>query len=52
MKNDEGLTTILEDALSKQQDIPFITVNIEKSTKFINGNAHYVLCLYGPLING
>src|SRR6266540_7035566 len=52
VENDEGLTTILEDALSKQQDIPFMAIDIEESTEFINGKAHYVLRLYGPLING
>ena len=51
-ENDEGLTAILEDALSKRQDIPFMAVDVEESTKFINGQAWYVLRLYGPLING
>ncbi len=51
-ENDEGLTAILEDALSKQQDIPFMAIDIEESTEFINGKARYVLRLYGPLING
>src|SRR6266498_1916633 len=51
-ENDEGLTAILEDALSKQQDIPFMAIDIEESTKFINGKAYYVLHLYGSLING
>ena len=51
-ENDEGLTAILEDALSKQQDIPFMAIDIEEFTEFINGKARYVLCLYSPLING
>src|SRR5687767_10033421 len=51
-ENDKGLTAILEDALSKRQDIPFMAVDVEESTKFINGQAWYVLRLYGPLING
>ncbi|CAB4377740.1 unnamed protein product [Rhizophagus irregularis] len=51
-ENDEGLTAILEDALSKRQDIPFMAVDVEESTEFINGNACYILRLYGPLING
>ena len=29
-----------------------MAINIEESTEFINGKARYVLCLYGPLING
>ena len=35
--NDEGLTTILEDALSKQQVIPFMAIKNEGSTERING---------------
>ncbi|RIA87691.1 hypothetical protein C1645_739907 [Glomus cerebriforme] len=35
-ENNKELTAILEDALSKQQDIPFMTIDIEESTKFIN----------------
>ncbi|CAB5149739.1 unnamed protein product [Rhizophagus irregularis] len=31
---------------------PFMAVNIEESTEFKNGQAWYVLRLYGPLING
>src|SRR6266498_1467925 len=29
-----------------------MAIDIEKSTEFINGKAHYILHLYGPLING
>src|SRR4051812_22640410 len=50
-ENDERLTAILEDALSKHQDIPFMAVDVKESTKFINGQTWYVLRLYGPLIN-
>jgi hypothetical protein len=50
--NDEGLTAILEDALSKQQKIPFMAIENEGSTERINGTYRYVLCLYGRLING
>ncbi|PKK58786.1 hypothetical protein RhiirC2_795765 [Rhizophagus irregularis] len=50
--NDEGLTTILEDALSKQQEIPFMAIENEGSTERINGTYRYVLRLYGHLING
>ena len=50
--NDEGLTTILEDALSKQQVIPFMAIKNERSTERINGTYRYVLRLYGRLING
>ncbi|CAG8788117.1 11415_t:CDS:1, partial [Dentiscutata erythropus] len=50
-KNNERLTAILEDALSKHQDIPFMAIDVEESTEFTNGQAWYVLRLYGPLIN-
>ncbi|CAG8485971.1 1028_t:CDS:1 [Dentiscutata heterogama] len=50
-ENNEGIMTILEDALSKHQDIPFMAIDMEESTKFTNGQAWYVLRLYSPLIN-
>ncbi|RIB08840.1 ribonuclease H-like domain-containing protein [Gigaspora rosea] len=50
--DDKGLTAILEDALSKHQEIPFMAVDVEESTEFINSQAWYILRLYGPLING
>ncbi|CAG8759098.1 13624_t:CDS:1, partial [Dentiscutata erythropus] len=51
-ENNEGLTAILEDALSKHQDIPFMAIDVQESTEFTNGQAWYVLRLYGPFING
>src|SRR6185437_1003718 len=48
----EGLTTILEDVLSKQQVIPFMAIKNEGSTERINKTYRYVLRLYGHLING
>ncbi len=50
-RNDEGLMAILEDALFKQQDIPFMAIENEGSTERINGIYCYVLHLYGHLIN-
>jgi len=50
-KNDERLTAIFEDTLSKQQDILFMAINIEETIEFINGKACYVLHLYDLLIN-
>jgi len=50
--NDEGLTPILKDTLSKRQDIPFMAIENEGSTEKINGIYCYVLRLYGRLING
>ncbi|CAI2195147.1 18274_t:CDS:2 [Funneliformis geosporum] len=37
---------------SKQQDIPFITIDNEGLTEKIKGKYRYVLCLYDRLING
>src|SRR4051794_37335818 len=51
-ENDEGLTTILDDALSSCQEIPFMAIDSEGSTEKINRMYRYVLCLYGRLING
>ncbi len=52
IENDKGLIVILEDALSKQQDIPFMVIENEGSTERINGIYYYVLYLYDYFING
>lgn len=52
MENDEGLTAILDDALSNHQEVPFMAVDFEGSSEKIGGKNHYVLRLYGSLING
>ncbi|RHZ87219.1 hypothetical protein Glove_38g90 [Diversispora epigaea] len=51
-KYDDGLTAILEQALAKGEDIPFMTVDVKESTEKVKGLSCYVLRLYGPLING
>ncbi|RGB21977.1 hypothetical protein C1646_776886 [Rhizophagus diaphanus] len=51
-ENDEGLTVILDDALSSCQKIPFMAIDSEGSTEMIKGMYRYVLRLYGHLING
>ena len=51
-ENDEELTMILENAPANQQNVPFMPVDIEESNEYINKTPHYVLRLYGPLING
>ena len=51
-ENDKGLTTILDDALSSCQEIPFMAIDSEGSSQKINGKYCYVLRLYGSLING
>src|SRR3989337_348423 len=50
--NDEGLTSILNDALSNCEKIPFMAIDSEGSTEKIKGMYRYVLRLYGRLING
>ncbi|RIB03758.1 hypothetical protein C2G38_2049015 [Gigaspora rosea] len=52
VENDEGVTAVLEDAISKHQEIPFMPVDIEEAREYINQIPYYVLRLYGPLING
>jgi hypothetical protein len=51
-ENDEGLTAILDDALSSCQEISFMAIDNEESSEKINGKYCYVLRLYGSLING
>ncbi|RIA85330.1 hypothetical protein C1645_741669 [Glomus cerebriforme] len=50
-KNDEGLMAILNDTLSKQQDISFMAVDNEGLSQKINRKYCYVLQLYSSLIN-
>ncbi|RIB10075.1 hypothetical protein C2G38_2043783 [Gigaspora rosea] len=52
VKNDEGVTAILEDAISKHQGILFMPVDIEEAKEYINQIPHYVLRLYVSLISG
>src|ERR1043165_9771230 len=49
-ENDEGLIAILEDALFNCQEIPFIAIDCEGSSKKIKRKYCYVLRLYGSLI--
>jgi hypothetical protein len=51
-ENDDGLTRILNKELSNSRDIPFMPVDVEETNDYIYNVAHYVLRLYGPLING
>ncbi|CAJ0841904.1 11944_t:CDS:2 [Entrophospora sp. SA101] len=57
-ENDEGLTVILQETLSKRGDckcsidIPFMAVDFEGSSEKISEKNHYILRLYGSLING
>ncbi|CAG8755774.1 21997_t:CDS:2, partial [Dentiscutata erythropus] len=49
---DEGLSAILENEIANYRDIPFMAIENEGLTEKINGTYHYVLHLYGRLING
>ncbi|CAI2168356.1 16646_t:CDS:2, partial [Funneliformis geosporum] len=51
-ENDEGLTAIFDNALSNYQEIPFIAVDFKASSEKIGKKNHYILHLYGSLING
>ncbi|CAI2184225.1 17819_t:CDS:2, partial [Funneliformis geosporum] len=51
-ENNEGLTAILDDALSNHQEIPFMAIDNERSLEKINGKYRYILRLYSSLING
>ncbi|CAG8815891.1 9225_t:CDS:1, partial [Dentiscutata erythropus] len=51
-ENDESLSAILNNALTRQEDIPFMAVDFEGSSEKIGEKNHYILHLYGSLING
>ncbi|RGB22354.1 hypothetical protein C1646_776219 [Rhizophagus diaphanus] len=51
-KNDEGLTAILDNALSNYQKIPFMAVDFGGSSEKIGVKNRYILHLYSSLING
>ncbi|CAI2195077.1 7271_t:CDS:2, partial [Funneliformis geosporum] len=51
-RNNEGLSSILKDTLSKRQEILFMAIENEGSTERINRTYCYVLHLYSRLING
>ncbi|CAG8818602.1 9990_t:CDS:1, partial [Dentiscutata erythropus] len=49
-ENDEGLSAILNNALTRREDIPFMAVDFEGSSEKIGKKNHYILRLYGSLI--
>jgi hypothetical protein len=51
VRNDEGLTPTLNDKIANHRDIPFMPVNIEEAKEYINNILHYILRLYGYLVN-
>ena len=52
VRNNKGSTLIFEDEIANHRDIPFIPVDIEESKEYIYRTPHYILHLYGYLING
>src|SRR5436305_9714017 len=52
VKNDEGSTSTLNDEIANHQDIPFMPADVEEAKEYINQIPHYILRLYGYLING
>ncbi|CAG8787341.1 11545_t:CDS:2, partial [Dentiscutata erythropus] len=52
VENDEGLSAIFNNALAKREEIFFMAVDFERSSEKIGEKNHYVLRLYGSLING
>ncbi|CAG8766348.1 30603_t:CDS:1, partial [Racocetra persica] len=50
-RNDEGLTSTLNNKIANHLDIPFMLVNIEEAKEYINQIPYYILHLYRYLIN-
>src|SRR6266496_2037786 len=52
IENDEGSTSTLNDEMANHRDIPFMPADVKEAKKYINQIPHYILRLYGYLING
>ncbi|PKB92265.1 hypothetical protein RhiirA5_387823, partial [Rhizophagus irregularis] len=52
MRNDESSTLTLKVEIANRRDIPFVSYDIEEAKEYINKIPHYVLRIYGHLING
>ncbi|RGB32666.1 ribonuclease H-like domain-containing protein [Rhizophagus diaphanus] len=52
MRNDEGSTSTLKVEIANHQDIPFVSYDIEEAKEYVNKIPHYVLRIYGHLVNG
>ncbi|RHZ47832.1 hypothetical protein Glove_566g69 [Diversispora epigaea] len=50
--DDYGLIATIKRALITGEDIPFMSLDIEEYNEYINNISHYVLRLYGYLVNG
>src|SRR4051812_37264898 len=51
MRNDERSTSTLKVEIANRQDISFVSYNIEEAKEYINKIPHYVLRIYGYLVN-
>ncbi len=51
-RNDEGLTSTLNNEIMNYRDIPFMPADVEEAKEYINQIPYYILHLYGYLING
>ncbi|GES95250.1 DNA polymerase family B-domain-containing protein [Rhizophagus clarus] len=52
MRNDEGSTSTLKVEIANRRDIPFVSYDIEEAKEYVNKIPHYVLRIYGHLVNG
>ncbi|EXX60350.1 ribonuclease H-like domain-containing protein [Rhizophagus irregularis DAOM 181602=DAOM 197198] len=52
MRNDEGSTLTLKVEIANRRDIPFVSYDIEEAKENVNKIPHYVLRIYGHLVNG
>nr|CAG8581542.1 4718_t:CDS:2 [Entrophospora candida] len=50
--DDSKLTENIKRVLTNKKDIPFMPVDIEEYNEYINNTPHYVLRIYGCLVNG
>ncbi|SRR6266498_2250933 len=51
LRNDEGSILTLNDEIVNYQDIPFMLTDVKEAKEYINQIPHYILRLYGYLIN-
>jgi len=51
LRNNEESTSTLNDEIANLRDIPFMPADVEEAKEYINQIPHYILCLYGYLIN-
>uniref|UniRef100_U9UW03 DNA-directed DNA polymerase family B exonuclease domain-containing protein n=1 Tax=Rhizophagus irregularis (strain DAOM 181602 / DAOM 197198 / MUCL 43194) TaxID=747089 RepID=U9UW03_RHIID len=51
-RNDGSSTSTLNDEIANHRGIPFMPVDIEEAKEYFNQIPHYILRLYGYLVNG